>query len=145
MGNQWANIVNFLIYLGVSLPLLGFGIFVFMRTTPYKEAALIANGAEGQDQMSNLAAQAAAYDLGGKVVGLALVLASAIYHSVNPVDLIIWGLIGTVFQVVIFYLFKLIAPFAVVKEIPKGNVAVGIFSAFINLATSLLLASLISY
>ena len=27
MAGQWANIVNFLIYLGISLPLLGIGIF----------------------------------------------------------------------------------------------------------------------
>jgi putative membrane protein len=145
MGGQWTNIVNFLIYLGVSLPLLGFGIYIFMRTTPYKEFAIIADGADISDEHKVLAAQAAAYDLGGKVVGLALVLASAIFHSVNPGDLVIWGLIGTVFQVVVFYLFEFVTPFTVIKEIPKGNVSVGIFSAFISVATSLVLAALISY
>ena len=73
-----------------------------MRTTPYEEFKIIADGADIGDPHKVLAAQAAACDLGGKIVGLSLVLASAIFHSVGPVDLIIWGLIGTVFQVIIF-------------------------------------------
>jgi len=144
MGTQWANIMNFLIYLGVSLPLLGLGIYLFMLTTPYKEHRLIADGDEA-DRHKACAAQAAACDLGGKILGLSLVLASAVYHAVNYVDLIIWGLIGIIFQVVVFYIFELVTPFTVVKEIPQGNVAVGIFSAFLSVSAGLLLAALISY
>lgn len=144
MGSQWANIQNFLIYLGVSLPLLGLGIYLFMLTTPYKEEELIAAGDEA-DRVKACAAQATAYDLGGKILGLSLVLASAVYHAVNYIDLIIWGLIGIIFQIAVFYIFELITPFTVVKEIPQGNVAVGIFSAFLSVSTGLLLAALISY
>jgi putative membrane protein len=144
MGNQWANITNFLIYLGVSLPLLGLGIYLFMLTTPYKEMRLIAAG-DDDDPRTAKAAQAAACDLGGKILGLSLVLASAIYHAVNYIDLIIWGLIGIIFQIVVFYIFELITPFTVVKEIPQGNVAVGVFSAFLSVSAGLLLAALISY
>lgn len=144
MGSQWANIQNFLIYLGVALPLLGLGIYLFMLTTPYKEERLIAAGDEDDRRQAN-AAQATAYDLGGKILGLSLVLASAVYHAVNYVDLIIWGLIGIIFQIVVFYLFELITPFTVTKEIPQGNIAVGIFSAFISVSAGLLLAALISY
>ncbi len=144
MGHQWANIVNFLIYLGVSLPLLGLGIYLFMLTTPYKEERLIAAGDEDDRRQAN-AAQATAYDLGGKILGLSLVLASAVYHAVNYVDLIIWGLIGIIFQIIVFYIFELITPFTVTKEIPQGNIAVGIFSAFLSVAAGLLLAALISY
>jgi putative membrane protein len=144
LGHQWANIVNFLIYLGVSLPLLGLGIYLFMLTTPYKEERLIAAGDEDDRRQAN-AAQATAYDLGGKILGLSLVLASAVYHAVNYVDLIIWGLIGIIFQIIVFYIFELITPFTVTKEIPQGNIAVGIFSAFLSVAAGLLLAALISY
>ena len=145
MEMHLATLGSFLIYILIALPLLGLGIYLFMLTTPYKEFEIIAGGADISDQRKNLAAQATAFDLGGKIVGLAMVLASAIYHSVNPVDLMIWGVIGAVFQVAVFYLFELITPFAVIKEIPKGNVAVGIFSAFISIATGLILAALISY
>jgi putative membrane protein len=144
MGSQWANIQNFLIYLGVALPLLGLGIYLFMLTTPYKEFQLIAAGDE-EDRCSACAAQAAAYDLGGKILGLSLVLASAVFHSVNFVDLIIWGIIGIIFQIFVFYLFEIVTPFTVRKEIPQGNIAVGIFSAFISVSAGLLLAALISY
>lgn len=144
MGPQWANIANFLTYLAISLPLLGMGICLFTLTTPYKEHKLIADGHE-TDCAKACAAQAAAYDLGGKILGLAIVLASAVFHAVNYVDLVIWGLIGAIFQVVIFYIYELVTPFSVVKEIPRGNVAVGVFSAFLSVATGLLLAALISY
>ncbi len=145
MASQWANIMNFLLYLGISLPILGLGVYLFMLTTPYNENKLIAGGAEFGDQQKVLAAQATAWDIGGKILGQSVVLASAIFHSVGPVDLVIWGLIGAVFQVVVFYLFELITPFTVLKEIPQGNVAVGIFSAFVSLASGLILAALISY
>jgi putative membrane protein len=137
--------INFLLYLGVTLPLMGFGLLVFAFTTPYKEFKLIADGANTDDQQKVNAAKAASHDLGGKIIGLAIVLASAIYHSVSLVDLVIWGLIGTVFQVVVFYLFELFTPFKVVAEIPKGNVAVGVFASRLSIATGLLMAALISY
>ncbi|WP_409343485.1 DUF350 domain-containing protein [Paenibacillus sp. MBLB4367] len=142
---QWDNILNFLTYLGVTVPLLGFGFFMFMVTTPYKEFQIIREGANGADQQKAMAAKAVANDLGGKIIGLALVLASAVYHSLGIVDLIIWGLLGTAFQVIVFYLFELVTPFKVVKEIPAGNVSVGIFTSRLSIATGLLMAALISY
>ncbi|ASS73746.1 hypothetical protein CIG75_01325 [Tumebacillus algifaecis] len=142
---QWEGIVNFLIYLGVALPILGFGLFVFMITTPYKEYQLIAEGSQTDDPRKMAAAKAVAHDLGGKVIGLAIVLASAIFHSLNLVDLVIWGVLGTVFQVAVFYLLELVAPFKVVSEIPKGNVSVGIFTSRLSIAVGIMMAALISY
>jgi len=115
-----------------------------MLTTPYKEFQIIAGGDE-EDRSKFCAAQAAAYDLGGKILGLSLVLASAVFHAVNHVALIIWGLIGIIFQIIVFYLFELITPLTVTREIPQGNIAVGIFSAFLSVSAGLLLAALISY
>jgi putative membrane protein len=145
LSGQWANIGNFLVYLAISLPLLGAGVYVFMATTPYKEFKIISHGALGHEPVEMAAAQAMAYDLGGKTLGLAAVLASAVFHAVNPVDLMIWGVIGIIFQVVVFYLFELATPFKVTAEIPKGNIAVGILSAFLSVASGLVLAALISY
>ena len=145
MGTQWDSIQNFLLYLAVTLPLLGFGVWVFAITTPYKEFALIRDGANTQDKAKVNAAKAAAHDLGGKIIGLAIVLASAIYHSLSLLDLAIWGVLGIIFQVVVFYLFELVTPFKVIAEIPKGNVSVGIFTSRLSVATGLLMAALISY
>ncbi|HWR42080.1 DUF350 domain-containing protein [Sporomusa sp.] len=145
MGGQWSNISNFLLYLEVSLPLLGIGIAAFMAITPYKEFQLIGDGDEINDPRKFASAQAAAYTLGGKVLGLSLVLASAVFHSVNIIDLTIWGCIGIGAQVILFYLYELVTPFKVTNEIPKGNVSVGILSAFLSISIGFLLASLISY
>lgn len=145
MGAQAGYLLNFLAYLAVTIPILGLGIFVFMITTPYKEYDLIRQGAQTDDPKKMGAAKAAAHDLGGKIIGLAIVLASAVYHAVNLWDLVIWGIVGMVFQVLVFYLFEWITPFKVVSEIPNGNVSVGIFASRLSIAAGLLMAALISY
>ncbi|MFE5319650.1 DUF350 domain-containing protein [Paenibacillus sp. NPDC056579] len=142
---QFDSIVNFLIYLCVTVPLLGLGLLFFIFTTPYSEFKLIRDGGDLSDPVKANAARAAAYDLGGKILGQTIVLASAVYHSLGLIDLVIWGLVGIAFQVIVFYLFELLTPFRVLKEIPKGNVSVGLFSFCLSIATGLLLASLISY
>ncbi|MDF2713424.1 MAG: hypothetical protein K0R28_349 [Paenibacillus sp.] len=145
MNEQLANLLNFLSYLGVTLPILLFGILAFMVTTPYNEYKLIREGADSDDPRKINAAKAAAHDLGGKVIGLSLVLASAVFHSVSLLDLAMWGILGIIFQVAVFYIFELVTPFRVVSEIPKGNVSVGIFASRLSVATGLLMAALISY
>lgn len=142
---QLDSIVNFLIYLCVTVPLLGLGLLFFVFTTPYSEFKLIRDGGDLSDPVKANAARAAAYDLGGKILGQTIVLASAVYHSLGLIDLVIWGLVGIAFQVIVFYLFELLTPFRVLKEIPKGNVSVGLFSFCLSIASGLLLASLISY
>ncbi|RAT96514.1 DUF350 domain-containing protein [Brevibacillus sp. Leaf182] len=145
MLGQLDYVVNFLAYLAVTIPILAVGIFVFTITTPYKEFDLIKQGAQTDDPKKMAAAKAASHDLGGKIIGLAIVLASAVYHSVNLWDLVIWGIVGMVFQVIIFYLFEWVTPFKVVSEIPNGNVSVGIFASRLSIAAGLLMAALISY
>lgn len=144
MLTEWGSFLNFLLYLGVCIPLFLLGILVFFLTTPYKEFQLIREGGELGDPQKVAASKAASLDLGGKIVGLSLVLGSAIYHSVGLLDLMIWAGIGTVFLVLVFYLFEWLTPFRVISEIPKGNVSVGIFSAFLSVASGIIMAALIS-
>ncbi|HZG74324.1 MAG TPA: DUF350 domain-containing protein [Paenibacillus sp.] len=143
--SQWDFLSNFILYLVVTIPIMAVGIFVFQLTTPYNEFALIRDGADMSDPSKAAAAKAAAHDLGGKIIGLAIVLASAVYHAVSLWDLALWGLVGVVFQVGVFYLFEWLTPFRVISEIPKGNVSVGLFASKLSIATGLLLAALISY
>ncbi|WP_072334770.1 MULTISPECIES: DUF350 domain-containing protein [unclassified Paenibacillus] len=132
-------------YLGVTVPLMGLGILFFNLVTPYNEFALIRDAGDVAHPAKAAAGKAAAYDLGGKLIGQVLVLASAVYHSVGLLDLIIWGLLGIAFQIIVFYIFELLTPFRVTAEIPKGNVSVGIFSFCLSVASGGLMASLISY
>lgn len=145
MNGQLDSLLNFLMYLGVAIPVVIVGILVFVYTTPYPEYRLIQNGAATDDPQKIAAAKAAAHDLSGKIIGLSIVVASVVINSGSILDLLIWGLIGIVFQVVIFYLFAWLTPFHVIQEIPKGNVAIGIFSSRMSIVSGLLLAALVSY
>lgn len=141
---QWSSFVNFLTYLVVAIPLLLIGIKIFMWQTPFDEMKLIAEAACCDQNAKNAAGVAVAHDLGGKVVGQALVIGSAVFHAVSVGDLIIWGVVGIIFQVLVYYVFEKLTQFKVSDEVAKGNIAVGLFSSRLSLATGLILAALIS-
>ncbi len=141
---QWSSFVNFLTYLVVSIPLLLIGIKIFMMQTPYNEMKMIQDAACCEQSAKDEAGIAIAHNLGGKIVGQALVMASAVFHAVSIGDLIIWGVIGIIFQVLVYYAFEKLTPFKVSEELMKGNIAVGVFSARLSFATGLILAALIS-
>lgn len=141
---QWSSFVNFLIYLVVAIPLLLIGIKIFMWQTSYNEMQIIRDAACVDNDIKDEAGIAVAHDLGGKVVGQAIVIASAIFHSVSVVDLIIWGIVGILFQVLVYYVFEKLTPFKVSDEVCNGNIAVGLFSSRLSFATGLILAALIS-
>ena len=123
------NLINFLMYLGVTIPLMAFSVVLFSFTTPYKEFEIMFSGDDLENPRKVAAANAVAFDIGGKVLGLAILLASAIYHSVGLWDLTIWTLTGTVALIIVYWLFELLTPKIKIRyEIPNGNVAVGIFS-----------------
>ncbi|MEK3721305.1 DUF350 domain-containing protein [Paenibacillus sp. FSL H8-0034] len=139
----WEQVSNFLLYLVTTLGLIGAGLGIFLIITPYKEMKLIKEGTSTEITKVN-AAQASAHDLGGKMIGLCVVLASAIYHSANLMELILWGLVAIVAQIVTYYLFGWITPFKVAKEIQMGNVSVAILGSRLSLGCSLIIAALIS-
>ncbi len=141
---QWSSFVNFMIYLVVAIPLLLLGIKIFMWQTPYNEMQIIKDAAASENDIKDEAGMAVAHSLGGKVVGQALVIASAVFHSVSVGDLVVWGIVGIVFQVLVYYLVEKLTPFKVTEEVERGNIAVGIFSARLSFATGLILAALIS-
>jgi len=139
-------LINFLKYLGVTIPLMLFAVLLFSYTTPYKEFKIMALGDDWENPQKVAAAKAVAFDLGGKVLGVAILLASAIYHSVDLLDMTVWTLTGTIFLIIVYWLFELLTPtIKVRREIPNGNVAVGFFSFCLSIATGILMASLISY
>lgn len=139
-------LLNFLMYLGVTIPLMIISVILFLVTTPYKEFKILAEGDDLDDPRKVSAAKAVAYDLGGKVLGTAILLASAIYHSIGLWDMIVWTLTGTISLIIVYWLFEILTPTLKVRtEIPNGNTAVGFISFCLSLATGILMASLISY
>jgi putative membrane protein len=94
MSTLWQSIAglpNFLLYFGLALVLLTIFVAIYVRVTSYREFVLIRGG--------NVAA---AISLSGALIGFVLPLASAIAHSVNPVDMVAWGAIALVVQLVVY-------------------------------------------
>lgn len=126
---------NFLLYLAVSLGLLLVGLFLMEVTTKVKEFSLMAKGNK-----------AASYVLGGRVLGLAIVLYSTAANSVSLVDMAIWGGIGILAQIIVFYLAEWLTPrFNVNQSIEEDNQAVGLFLMFLSVSIGVVIAGCLTY
>ena len=124
---------DFLLYLAVALVLLVVFIAVYVRITPYREIALIREG--------NMAA---AYSLSGAILGFVVPLGAAVEHSVNIVDMAIWGLIAMAVQVAAYVVVKLVIP-SLPRDIPADRGAAGFFLGALSLAVGLLNAACMSW
>jgi putative membrane protein len=130
---SFAGFDDFLIYLGISLALLGLFLAIYVRITPYREIALIREG--------NMAA---AYSLSGAMLGFVVPLASAVEHSVNPVDMAVWGVIALLIQLGAFMLTRLMLP-NITADIPAGKQAAGFFLGAVSLGVGILNAASMTY
>lgn len=128
--------VNFAAYLGVALLLLIAGIILFIISTPkLKEFRLIAE--------KNTTA---ALSLGGKIVGLSIVLGAAAEYSISLLDMMIWGIIGIISQIIVYILAEVITiRFSIRKAIEDDNRAVGIMLLSLSLAIGGIVAKCLSY
>jgi len=89
----WNGLPIFLVHSSLSLLILIIGIYLYMRITPHDEIALIRGG--------NVAA---AISLSGAVLGLAVPLAFSLSGSVSLWDIVLWGLVALILQLVAFRL-----------------------------------------
>lgn len=127
--------INFLIYLGVSLALLLVGLFLMEITTKVKEFSLMAKGNK-----------AASYVLGGRLLGLAIVLYSAAANSISLIDMAIWGGVGIAAQIIVFYLAEWLTPrFNVTQSIEEDNQAVGLFLLLLSVSIGVVIAGCLTY
>lgn len=128
--------LNFGIYLLTALLLLLVGVFLFEKsTTKLQEFTLIAE--------KNLSA---ALSLGGKLMGLAIVLGAAAEYSVSLLDMVIWGAIGIAAQIVSFILAEVITiRFSIQKAIEEDNRAVGFMLLSFSIAVGWVVAKCLTY
>jgi len=124
---------DFLIYLVLALVLLVAFSWLYDKVTPYDEMQLIRDG--------NTAA-AVAYS--GAIIGLALPLGSAVAHSVNPIDMLIWGVVALAVQVLVYFLVRRLLPH-LNSNIPENKVAPAILLATISLAAGIINAACLTY
>ena len=128
--------INFLSYLGVAIGLLVIGVILFTISTPkIQEFKLIAE--------KNVSA---AMLLGGKVMGLAIVLGAAAEYSISLMDMAVWGVIGIVSQIIVFILAEVITiRFSIQNAIEEDNRAVGTMMLSLSLAVGWIVAKCLSY
>jgi putative membrane protein len=124
---------EFLVYAGMSVAFVYVYMVIYLRLTPYDELKLIKEG--------NVAA---ALSLSGSVLGFTFPLAAAILNSVHPWDMMLWGLIAGVVQLLVYIAVRFTL-LNVVRRIPDGQVATGIVLAAITIAAGILNASCMTY
>lgn len=119
----------FLLWTGAAGLMLLIASAIYVLLTPWKELALV-RGGNG----------AAGLALAGAVVGLAIPLASCLASSVNLVDLLLWGTVSLLMQLLTYRLIDMI-----LKDIPQriendeAGAAIVLIAA--KLAVALLLAA----
>ncbi|CAI8702408.1 MULTISPECIES: DUF350 domain-containing protein [Bacillus] len=127
--------INFLLYLAISIGLLCIGLFLMEVTTKVKEFSLMAKGNK-----------AASYALGGRLLGLAIVLYSTAANSISFLDMVLWGAIGILAQIIVFYLAEWLTPrFNINQSIEEDNQAVGLFLMFLSISIGIVIAGCLTY
>jgi putative membrane protein len=130
---QFSGVVKFLAYFISALLLTATFLIVYMRITPYKEFDLIDNGNT-----------AAACSLSGALLGFIIPLASAIIHSVNFFDMLVWGAVALGIQILVYLLVKQLFK-RLPSAIEEGIVSKGLFLGALSLAAGILNAACMSY
>ena len=131
--DSFATFDDFLVYLAVAVTLLAVFIAIYIRVTPYREIQLIREG--------NMAAS---FSLSGALLGFIVPLASAVQHSVNLLDMALWGLIAMLVQLAAYVVVKLLIP-TLAQDIPANKTSTGFFLGSISLGVGLLNAACMSY
>jgi len=128
-----AGLPAFLVYFCTAIFSVVVYLFVYTRITPHDEFKLIRDNDP-----------AAAIALGLSLLGFTLPVVSAIAHSANVVDCLVWSLVALIVQVVVYYVVKIPIPNLSAK-IAAGEVAPAIWLGVSSLAAGALnAASMIS-
>ena len=109
------NLSEFLLFFVVAAVLTIIFVVIYTRITRHNEIALI---------KQNSTAAAAAFS--GSLIGFALPLASTMINSVTIAEMVLWGLVALIVQVLVYLLIRLPMP-RVSKRIEDGEVAAGIW------------------
>jgi putative membrane protein len=133
IGESIRYIDDFLIYFGLALALLIAFTFVYTAVTPYKEIKLIRDGNN-----------AAALSLGGALIGFALPVASSVENAVNVVDMLLFAVVATIAQLIVFVVARMALP-GLAGSIEDGNTAKATLLAAVSISVGLVNAAALAY
>jgi len=127
-----AGFPDFLIQLGAALGLFIVSLILYVLMTPHKELALIRAGNPS-----------AALAFGGVVVGLAIPLGACLEHAFGLMDLVIWGIVTLLIQLIAFRVTDIFLR-GLPRRIAEGDVAAAIFLMSMKIGIALILAGAVS-
>ena len=127
-----AGIPFLLSHFGVTVLMLVIGVFIYMWITSHDERALIREGNT-----------AAAISLAGAILGLAIPLAFCMASSVNVYDIVIWGIVTLVIQLVTFWIIDIWLR-DLSARIEEGQIGTAILLVSVKLAVASINAAAVS-
>ncbi len=124
-----ASVGAFALHLAVGVLLLGAYAYLYTRTTPHDEIALIRTGNAS-----------AAFGFGGALIGFAIVVSRAIGFSEHVGEVVVWGLIGLAVQVAGHWLLSRALP-RLYLAIEEGDLGAGFMKAGVAISLGLVNAA----
>ena len=128
-GNFLASLSEFLIFFVVAAALILLFVVIYTRVTRHNELALIKKNST-----------AAAVAFSGSLIGFALPLASTMISSVTVVELVLWGVVALIVQVLVYLLIRLPMP-RISERIEADEVAAGIWLGTCSVVAGILNAA----
>lgn len=128
-----AGLPAFLVYFCTGLIAVVLYLFVYTRITPHNEFKLIRENDT-----------AAAIALGLSLLGFVLPVVSAIVHSANVIDCLIWSVIALIVQVAVYFAARIPVP-NLSARIAEGDLAPAIWLGLASLAAGALNAASMTY
>jgi putative membrane protein len=127
-----AGFPDFIIQLGAALGLFIASLIIYVIMTPHKELALIRAGNPS-----------AALAFAGVIIGLAIPLGSCLAYAFGLLDLLIWGVITLLLQLVAFRFADMFLR-GLPRRIAEGDVAAAVFLMSIKIGLALIISGAIA-
>lgn len=124
---------DFALYFVSAVVLLSLFLAIYTRLTPQHEWTLIREGNS-----------AAAISLSGALIGFVLPLGSVIVGSLSLLDMLVWGAVALVVQVLVFSVLRLLLP-QLPQRITNNETAAGTISAAFSVGIGVLNAACMTY
>jgi putative membrane protein len=128
-----AGLPAFAGYFAAAMVLSMVFVIAYTAITPFREIDLIRHGNS-----------AAAIQIGMGLIGFSIPLASAIYHSANIIDCVVWGVVALLTQLIAYGIARLTVP-NLADDIAKAHVAPAIWLGSISIASGIISAACMSY
>ncbi len=128
-GKFLASLSEFLLFFVVAAVLTILFVVIYTRVTRHNELALIKKNST-----------AAAVAFSGRLIGFALPLASTMVNSFTVVELVLWGLVALIVQVLVYLLIRLPMP-RISERIEADEVAGGIWLGACSIVAGILNAA----